>query len=288
MNENDGLNYSRDALINRALFLSDLNDINFYVEDIGKEYEYEEIFERLYGETLKIFCIFPLGGKEEVLKLHAQKSIRDNGKLNVFIVDGDFDNLWDDTKVESPNLIYLSKYNIESFLISKEATIKYMRTYLKCTRREAEDQVRFENWREGQKNNVGRLFILFAVANHYYPELHSVNGASGKFLDENGCLRVEAYEQYRDSLETAVPDLQVKINDVEARIMNKFAGDDDEKIFSIVCGKFLFESLCRHLKTVKNKNINRESYKSTTISSFDISTLQFLRDKIDMLRADNL
>lgn len=48
MNDNvEGLSFSREALSNRSLFLAQLNDINIYVEDVGKEYEYEEIFERL-------------------------------------------------------------------------------------------------------------------------------------------------------------------------------------------------------------------------------------------------
>ena len=44
MNDNsDALAFSEDALPNRPLFLSSLNDINIFVEDAGKEYIYEEI-----------------------------------------------------------------------------------------------------------------------------------------------------------------------------------------------------------------------------------------------------
>ena len=70
MNDNvEGLSFSREALSNRSLFLAQLNDINIYVEDVGKEYEYEEIFERLFENNLNIFSIFPLGGKEAVKRL---------------------------------------------------------------------------------------------------------------------------------------------------------------------------------------------------------------------------
>ena len=289
MNNSETLNFSADGLPNRALFMSDLNDINIYVEDIGKEYEYEEIFERLFGETLKIFCIFPLGGKDAVLNSHGEKGIRDpDGKLNVFIVDGDFDNLWDDTKVESPNLIYLSRYNIESYLISKEATTKYMRSYLQCTRREAESRVDFDTWHEEQKRDAGKLFVLFAVAQHYYPDFPSVNSAAGTFLDGNGHLREDRYDSYRQELAAVVPTLDEAIEDVKSRVISKFDGDDDQKIFSIICGKYLYESLCRYLATVKNKNISRPFYKSTVIANFDISTLDFLREKINELRSQAL
>ena len=146
MNDNvEGLSFSREALSNRSLFLAQLNDINIYVEDVGKEYEYEEIFERLFENNLNIFSIFPLGGKEAVIKGHQSKGLRDsNGKLNIFIVDGDFDNLWDDQKIISPNLIYLTRYNIESYYCSKEAVIKFIRSFLKCTRNEAEAKIHFD------------------------------------------------------------------------------------------------------------------------------------------------
>lgn len=280
------LRYSIDALPNRSLFLSDLNDINIYVEDTGKEFEYEEIFERLYGETLKVFSIFPLGGKEEVKQLHSEKSLRDpDGKLNIFIVDGDFDNLWDNCKTLSPNLIYLTRYNIESYFISKEATTKYMRQYLRCTRAEVESNVCFDQWYNRQRIDAGKLFILFSIARHHYPDLHNVNKAVGNFMDNTGCLIEEKYSQYQEKLTNYIPDLAQKITEVTERVRRNFDGDEDVKIFSIICGKYLFESLCRHLSTIKRKNINRTAYKGVVIANFDIASLSFLKEQIDTLRA---
>ena len=46
----DGLQFSEEAELNRYLFYSDLNEINFFVEDKDKEYEYETIFLRLFKE----------------------------------------------------------------------------------------------------------------------------------------------------------------------------------------------------------------------------------------------
>lgn len=101
MNDNiDGLQFSSEALSNRPLFLSHLNDINLFVEDVGKEYAYEEIFERLFENQIAVFSIFPLGGKSAVIGEHRKRKIVDSdGKLNIFIIDGDFDNLWEDQKL---------------------------------------------------------------------------------------------------------------------------------------------------------------------------------------------
>ena len=49
----EGLFYSEAALLNRALFYSDYNDVNIFVEDEGKEYIYEDIFQRMFDYQIK-------------------------------------------------------------------------------------------------------------------------------------------------------------------------------------------------------------------------------------------
>lgn len=288
-NSIEGLAFSREALPNRDLFLSQLNDINIYVEDVGKEYEYEEIFERLFENSLRIFSIFPLGGKDAVIHTQQAKGLHDsNGKLNVFIVDGDFDNLWDDQKKASPNLIYLTRYNIESYYFFKEAVIKFIRSFLKCTRSEAEDRIYFDEWQTNVVHNLGNLFILFAIVKRYCPELPNVNLGTGKFLDADGNLIHEKYEDYYQTVSREIGSIEEHIAEIQKRIHVQFQGSEDDKIRSIICGKYQFESLCRHLKKYCRKNINRETFRATLISHFEIQTLYFLKDQILQLMADNL
>ena len=52
------LNYSNEALLSRVLFLASSTELNIFVEDDGKEYEYEEIFERLLPDGIHINIIF--------------------------------------------------------------------------------------------------------------------------------------------------------------------------------------------------------------------------------------
>ena len=83
--------YSEEALLNRVLYLASSTEINIFVEDEGKEYEYEEILERLLSDDIKINLIFPTGGKlklEEAYSLFGQST--EYGKC-FFIADGDFD-----------------------------------------------------------------------------------------------------------------------------------------------------------------------------------------------------
>ena len=62
----DGLQFTEEGELNRYLFYSDLNEINFIVEDKDKEYEYETIFKRLFKGKYKIASIIAANGKPGV------------------------------------------------------------------------------------------------------------------------------------------------------------------------------------------------------------------------------
>lgn len=288
MNDNiDGLQFSPEALSNRPLFLSHLNEINLFVEDVGKEYAYEEIFERLFDNQIAIFSIFPLGGKSAVIGEHSKRQIVDSdGKLNIFIIDGDFDNLWEDRKIISPNLIYLTRYNIESYYCSTNAIIRFLRSSFRRSRKEIESRINLDNWRHCLCRDIGKLFILFAVVNRYQPTLQNVTRGTGKFLDKNGQLITQSYNDYFQTVSEQIGDIDLLINEVTNKISLQFEGSEEKKILSIICGKYQFESLCRMLSVCYRKNINRESFRNFLISNFDLEPLYFLKDKILQLYAD--
>ena len=277
----DGLYYSSEGLLNRELFLSDFNNVNIYVEDTGKEYEYEGIFERLFDNNIKIFSIFPLGGKEAVIKAFREKGIADNeGKTNIYIVDGDFDNIWDDCKVNSPNVIYLSRYNIESYYCSKEAVVKYMRLFLKRKREDVDNLIQFDNWRLNFCSTITPLFILFALVKKHCPTIPTVGTAIKEFLDRNGNLIIENMDKYRLEISNKIGPIDSIEDEIKEKIDKNFTGDNEEKNLSIICGKFQIESLCRYLKYHCGKDISRNSLRNYLIENFDLSPLSFLKDKI--------
>ena len=99
-------------------FFSDLNDINIFVEDKGKEFEYKTIFKRLLGKEYKIVKILGVGGKVELKKYFNEFGLvnKDNPKIkNIYIADGDFDwYIYQDEMIENSNFIYLETYNMGS------------------------------------------------------------------------------------------------------------------------------------------------------------------------------
>ena len=277
----DGLNYSNEGLSNRVLFLSDFNSINIYVEDVGKEYEYENIFERFFDNEIKLFSIFPLGGKECVLKTFQEKGIVDSdGKVNIYIVDGDFDNIWDDCKIHSPNVIYLSRYNIESYYCSKEAVIKFMRMFLRSKREDVENLIQFDNWLHNFCSTMTSLFILFALVKKHCPTIPNVGISIKKFLDENGDLITENMNDYRSEISNNIEFIDSIEVEIKEKIDKNFVGNNEEKNLSIICGKFQIESLCRYLKGRCGKNISRDSLRNYLIENFDLNPLIYLKDQI--------
>lgn len=288
MNDNsDALAFSEDALSNRPLFLSSLNDINIFVEDDGKEYIYEEILERLLGDCVHIFCIFPLGGKSAVLQKHRISNKYDaKGNSNIFIVDGDFDNLWDENKVIADNLIYLDRYNIESYYCTKDSAIKYMRGILRKTREQTEAIIDFDTWFRRFQEEFGKLFALFALVQHYCPVIPNV-GDVMRFLDTDGSLISDEYLQYEKQVAEHIDSIDAQIQKVFEKTQYQITNSDKgtSNFSTIICGKCQLESFCRHLKICSGKNINRENIRNSFIMTFDLEPLQFIRDRVLYLLA---
>ena len=160
--------------------------------------------------------------------------------------------------------------------------------FLKCTRNEAEAKIHFDAWQQSVRDGLGRLFVLFAIVKRHRPELPNVKLGTGKFLDENGCLIAEEYENYYQMVSQEIGSTDTHIEQIRERIHTQFNGNEDDKVLSVICGKYQFESLCRQLRGCCRKNINREIFRTVLISNFDIQHLSFLKDKILQLMADNL
>lgn len=156
--------YSEHGLENRPLFFAGCNNVNIYVEDTDKEYVYEQILERLFENGLRFQSIFPLNGKQAVLaRCRINGAYEPDGTPNIYIVDGDFDNLWDEQKENLPGLIYLTRYNIESYYCCEDAVISCLRMRLCCRRDQVEAILHYREWEDRFFEEAAPLFILFAL-----------------------------------------------------------------------------------------------------------------------------
>ena len=134
------LKYSDHALLNMDLFFN--NEVNFYIEDEGKEYRYETIFNELFD--IKIESIFALGGKANLKKKFHE--LKDKKKLEkcFFIADSDFDYILKKDWIEDQHFIYLQKYEIENYIVDKNAIVKFLKNELSCMESKAEKILNYE------------------------------------------------------------------------------------------------------------------------------------------------
>ena len=276
MNSEFDLTYSKDALLSRVLFLASKTELNIFVEDADKEYEYEEIFERLLPKGIKINCIFPTGGKKELeVAFSLFGSNIDYGKC-FFIADGDFDIILGKRMIVADNFIYLKRYNIESYFLHKNTILKYMRPKLKRTIKETAEIIQYDNWLNIVTPYFKKLFSLHCVVQKYHPETINVARGAEQFLDKDGFPNEISYERYKDEISEFVSNIDVEINTMLASLEATYGSDSS----NYVCGKCFISSLKSMLNSKIKKKMNCDELKAVLLSGFDITSLSYVKDKL--------
>ena len=276
------LAYSDEGVISRYFFFEGVNKLDVFVEDVGKEYEYETILKKLLEEKYEISEIFPLGGKNNVIK--TLDEFIENGKLDseipkIFIADGDFDKYLDNIEVkEHPNLVYLEKYNIENYYVDRKATVSFMKGKLEKLDKEVEEIIKFEEWLEETVNDLKPIFILYCIIQENELGIPNV-GESEYRIFENSSGKV--ISQVYDSLKLQVEKKLPNVSELE-RIMEEKYLKENSDFFDLICGKHLLCSLFLHLKS-RGKGFRRVDLEWHLKQNIDISKLDFLKQRIETL-----
>jgi hypothetical protein len=274
MCKSDELSYSYDAKLNRYYLYKGIYDISFFVEDDDKEYEYEEIFERLLPNSIEL-KIFPLGGKLNLEK--AFVNVNNSTDKVFFIADGDFDLLLGKEQIQADNFVYLKKYNIESYLLYKPAIMTYMRPRLRKTKSDTEQIVDYEKWECSITPFLKKVFALHLIVQKNSPEIRNVARGAAYFIKDNGFPNEENLGHYLKEVSEIIPDAGSRISDQITELEATYGND----VGCFICGKYLIESLARYLNTKPvNKKQNYDNLKSHLITHFDISQLNYLKERI--------
>ncbi len=271
-----GLFYSESALLNRVLFYSELNDVNIIVEDEYKEYIYENIFERMFGDRLKISKIFPMKGKKGVEKAFEQYGNQYDNKATIYLVDGDFDLIMGKVMIDSPNYIYLDKYNIESYFIDKKSVLKFMAGKMKQTQKIVAEQLEYETWENMALNSMTRLFINYMVTQTVFPEEKNVGLSPHNFFYENGYVNMEKINIYEENLKKRVTEYQVLFDVYKQKINTILLGDSTR----LICGKYLLASLSKYLRKKTSVTFKEDDFTYYLVTVFNINKLDFMKNKI--------
>lgn len=275
----EDLTYSSEALSTRFLFYQGLNDINLFVEDTDMEYIYETIFKRLLEQKYNIKAIFPLGGKPKVKQHFLEYGNSTDGIKNFYIVDGDFDRyVHSKDMINDACFIYLKTYNIENYFLDENSCIQFSKGKLRCLDDEVYNILKFQSWKNRIVNESSKLFLCYCFIQKYYPTQETLSRSSYLFInDKTGFEREDgAYQKYWDSILELDVNAQEKINQIDT-IYKSINGDN---YFNLICGKFLFDSLCCYLRNITNSKFNKADFKWYLINNFDISTLSYVKEAI--------
>lgn len=271
------LEYTEDALINRVLLLSFTNEVNIIVEDTGKEFEYQKIFQRIFKDKYKISNIFPMNGKEGVKNALDFYGKIHQGNNNFYIVDGDFDLILDKERINEEYFIYLDRYNIESYFIDKEATILYMSNKLKKMQQEVEKEIEYDNWYMDTYSKLEKLFLAYVVGQAELPDEKNVGISQYTYLDKNGLFDVDKINQYEMKLKKSILNYDALMEFYYKRYKLLLNGDYER----LICGKYILSSLVNYLRKKTGKNFREDDFRFFLITQFDIKKLSFIREKID-------
>lgn len=273
---------SEDGLAALDIFYAGFNEVNFYFEDEDQENLYELICSKILS-GFKISRVFPLGGKNNVLK-HAQDPANDNLKQKrVYLLDKDFDDILGRI-IYSPNIFYLDKYCIENFLFDDAALVEVVvQTYPKAKRDEVADLLRLDQYVPSLNAALDSLFRLFFCVQKLDLGLRNCKLKPEAFTVQNQAWEIDASKvaAYRYSV--------VKAAVEQGKLLSAEALDELARgAFPIGCGidvnisgKF-FGSILLHY--VKNKyampNITFESFIYRVAGAGDLRQLQAVGRRI--------
>ena len=264
------LQYSEDGLFNRDRFYSNKHSVKIYFEDNGKEYFYEELINRLFGEK-NIFEVYGLNGKTTLISKY--KIEKEN--KSIFVADGDFDLLIEKEMINDKKFIYLKKYNIESYLIDEDSIINMIWVKNKMSKTKIKNLLSFKNWYKTMLHELGEVFLLFATKKKYY-EYSKV--LCNNMIDESkGKIKEGFIESYREEAMALIENYDEKVIVMRERANNLY-----EDFSYIICGKIFIRCILSHIRQLGLKCIKNDEYNSYILQNINLSIFSDLKNKIEL------
>lgn len=284
MSDTFNLQYSDEGSASRYMFYKDSQEVNIFVEDEGKEFEYEEIFSKLLP-NIKILTLFSTGGKlamKERFKEFGQFN-KDNYIPNIYIADGDFDILIKEREmIKDDHFIYLDAYNIEDYFFDEEACVKFAVGRLKKPAASVRTKIDFDGWYNKIISQSKKLFLLYCFIQNTKPEVPNTANSPYIFIDgDTGFERAGAFNDYKTKLlnEYGI-DVDLHKDDID-KLEKKYISIYENDFWRLICGKFMLKSLMCYLRSKKITSISEDELRWWLISNVNISKLQFLYDLIN-------
>ncbi|MEE3470910.1 MAG: DUF4435 domain-containing protein [Butyrivibrio hungatei] len=284
MDLNEEMVFSDDAELSRYYFFQDNNDITFFFEDKDKEYEYEEILNRLFNKKYKIAAIIAMGGKSKVKEAFEEFGEYDNlypDKKNFYIVDGDFDRIiHQEDMIINDHFLYLDCYNIENYFVDENAVLLFMSGKLKMKREQVSLIVKFNSWLQKITDQGKDLFFLYCAIQNSMYGVQNVARSEYKFLNYNtGFARSNAYEEYYKEIYAQNMNIDNEIKEIKM----KYSSIYGDNYYQLICGKFFLSSLYSYLSSLGGSKFTKEEFRWFLICNFDIGKLQYVKERVNSI-----
>ena len=290
---NHSVEYSFDGLLNRLIIDSRSDKWNIVVEDKSKEHEYERIFRRLLDDISK-FKIFALGGKTQVIDAFTKIS---SGALHapslgeIYLLDGDFDfiNMGADNS-NHPSLIYLDRYDIENYLIDKEAIELFAQGKARALMEEVECHVDFTSWHQSITQRLYELFTLFYLVQKNDLGIENVGKPLHHFFDDKGAFKEQKYLTYFEEVKLCFENLhrsdRAECFAIEiSTCKNIISGVIGQEFSRIISGKHYLWSIRLHLKSKDCFKAEEKDLRWWLINHFGIGQMEWLKQRILQIAA---
>jgi len=233
------------------IFYAGFNDINFYVEDAEQENLYEVILRRKFPDV-RVDRIFPLGGKEAVLR-HAEDP--QNGTLfayRAYILDKDFDDLLDAMSTH-PNIFYLDRFCIENYLLEESAFVEVVvESHPKKKRAFVTHQLEIVPTLDRMFSSLRPLFVGFACVQRFDLGLQNCGSAPEMYCYKDRRWEVDpaALSRYFEAVKSVGSTFLPPITDPtsDARMADAMALDNHK----LVSGKHIVCMLFHYVKAKYN------------------------------------
>ena len=164
------LEFSPEAKFATSVFYECGNDWDVYIEDehpITERIYLEYLRDRLAKKNLNIEKIFPLGGRDQVIK-QASSSGLSPSRISIFIIDGDLHLLTGGNTNLPSNVVALDKYCIENYLVDEDAIFQFLdeedpekNLY---SNPELQSKVSINAWKDSCEDDLRNLYIAFALS----------------------------------------------------------------------------------------------------------------------------
>lgn len=264
------------------IFYVQFNDVFFYIEDEDQENLFFCILKNLFPK-IRIEKIFPLGGKDNVIK-ESRNNIGNNQK--VYIVDKDFDDILGRIE-ESPNLFYLERYSIENYLLENNAIVEYIigeKPRLKRT--DVSDQFDFDNCISTIGTTISSLVHLHLVVQCNCPQMKNVSLNHEKFVQFSSrsfSLKNAQIEQYKADIQTSLKqfDGRLTVNGQQKKMYLLIKFNTTELCITHIPGKYLIKMLKKFIETLfglASRNIDSFCYR--VAENCEFKSLQYLQINI--------